>query len=78
MPAVVKFDDLHVPEPIVQILRVEPELLVEISGDLYRLMDEGKLKPYISARYALADAPQALRDLLDRKATGKVVIEADR
>ena len=56
----------------------QPELLAEITGDLYRFMDEGQLKPYVSARYALADAPQALRDLLDRKATGKIVIEADR
>ena len=56
----------------------QPELLQEITTDLYRFMDEGKLKPYVSARYPLAEAPQALRDLLDRKVTGKVVIEAHR
>ena len=56
----------------------QPELIAEITKDLYEFMDEGKLKPYVSARYALADAPQALRDLLDRKVTGKVVIEANR
>jgi len=56
----------------------QPELIAEITKDLYEFMDEGKLKPYVSARYALEDAPQALRDLLDRKVTGKVVIEANR
>ena len=56
----------------------QPELMAEITRDLDGFMDEGKLNPYVSARYALADAPQALRDLLDRKVTGKVVIEANR
>ncbi|MCR9097451.1 MAG: NADPH:quinone oxidoreductase family protein [bacterium] len=56
----------------------QPELLQEITTDLYAFMEEGKLKPYVSARYPLAEAPQALRDLLDRKVTGKVVIEANR
>ena len=56
----------------------QPELIAEITKDLYEFMDGGKLKPHVSARYALAEAPQALRDLLDRKVTGKVVIEANR
>lgn len=56
----------------------QPELLKEITTDLYAWMEEGKLNPYVSARYSLKEAPQALRDLLDRKVTGKVVIEANR
>lgn len=56
----------------------QPELLAEITRDLDALMDEGKLNPYVSARYPLAEAPQALRDLLDRRVTGKVVVEAHR
>ena len=56
----------------------QPELRDEISAALYRLADEGKLNPYVSARYPLAEAPQALRALLDRKVTGKVVIECNR
>ncbi len=55
----------------------QPELLAEITADLDRFLAEGKLHPYVSARYPLAAAPQALRDLLDRKVTGKVVIEAN-
>ena len=56
----------------------QPELLEEISNELWSLLDAGKLNPYVSARYPLTDAPQALQDLLDRKVTGKVVIEANR
>jgi len=44
--------------------------LAEISG----LIAEGKLKPHISARVPLARAGEAIRLLMDRKATGKVVV----
>jgi len=53
----------------------EPELMKEIVKGLDTLASEGRLNPYVSGRYPLAQAPQALRDLLDRKVTGKVVIE---
>ena len=56
----------------------QPELRDEVSRDLEALAAEGKLNPYVSARYSLAEAPQALRALLDRKVTGKVVIEPNR
>ena len=56
----------------------QPALRDEIARDLDRLSAEGKLNPYVSARYPLEEAPQALRDLLDRKVTGKVVIEPNR
>ena len=36
---------------------------------------EGKLDPYVSARYPLEEAPRALADLLGRRVVGKVVIE---
>jgi NADPH2:quinone reductase len=35
---------------------------------------EGKLKPHISMRFALPDAGQALKALISRKATGKVLV----
>jgi len=53
----------------------EPELMKEIVKGLATLASEGRINPYVSGRYPLAQAPQALRDLLDRKVTGKVVIE---
>ncbi len=53
----------------------EPELLAEIVAELDGLATEGRLNPYVSGRYPLDQAPDALRALLDRKVTGKVVIE---
>ena len=37
-------------------------------------MMQGKLRPHICARYPLAEGRTALNDLMNRKATGKVVI----
>ncbi len=50
----------------------------EYSGSTKKMFDfvsEGRLNPYVSGRYPLDQAPQALRALLDRKVTGKVVVE---
>jgi NADPH:quinone reductase len=44
---------------------------------LFTWLAQGKLRPHISARYPLAQGAQALQYLLDRKATGKVVITND-
>ena len=42
--------------------------------ELFEWLAAGKLRPQISARYGLDDAPKALRAMMDRKVTGKVVI----
>jgi len=42
--------------------------------DLFALYTSGKVKPPITKAYKLAEAPQALRDVMDRKVKGKVVI----
>lgn len=44
---------------------------------LFGWLMQGKIKPHISAEYPLEQAPQALNDLLERKATGKVVLVVD-
>jgi len=56
----------------------DPTLRASIDRELDALAAAGKLNPYVSERYALADAPKALRALLDRKVTGKVVVEPHR
>ncbi len=53
----------------------EPETRDSIERDLLGFIEKGELKPLVSKRYPLEQAPQALRDMLDRKAVGKVVIE---
>jgi NADPH2:quinone reductase len=56
----------------------EPARRDAIAAELDALMEDGRLNPYVSERYTLAQAPQALRALLDRKVLGKVVVEPNR
>jgi NADPH2:quinone reductase len=44
-------------------------------AELFELYQSGAIKPRISARYALADVPQALSAMMDRKVQGKIVID---
>jgi NADPH2:quinone reductase len=55
----------------------EPQLNMSNFHKLFQWFKEGKLKPHVSRTYPLADTPQALRDLLSRKATGKLVVTTD-
>lgn len=43
--------------------------------ELRQLFTEGKLRPYIGARFPLRDSAVALRYVADRKAQGKVIID---
>lgn len=52
-----------------------PELVAEIGADLGRLADEGFVSPMVGAVYPLEEGPQALRDLDERRATGKLVLK---
>lgn len=52
----------------------EPETRDAIERDLLGFMASGELRPHISRRYSLAEAPVALRDMIDRKLVGKVVV----
>ncbi|WP_334187684.1 NADPH:quinone oxidoreductase family protein [Noviherbaspirillum sp.] len=58
--------------------RREPKANAAAMRELMGWMAEGKIKPHISGRYALADTPQALNDMAARKVTGKVVIQPQR
>ena len=46
--------------------------------ELMKWLREGKIKPHISGRYALAETANALNDLAARKVTGKIVIQPER
>jgi NADPH2:quinone reductase len=52
----------------------EPKLHEGNVRDLFKMYAEGKIKPRISARYPLAEGGKAIRALMDRKATGKLVV----
>jgi len=55
-------------------LRRAPELIPVAAKALMDLYAAGKIKPYVSARFAFEDAPAALRSVADRKSTGKVIL----
>ena len=52
----------------------EPQANLAAMRQLMGWLAEGKIRPHISARYALEDTAQALKDMAARKVTGKVVI----
>ena len=58
--------------------RREPAANLMAMEQLMGWLAAGKIKPYVSARYALADTAAALNDMAARKVTGKIVIEPQR
>jgi len=52
----------------------EPKRNQENLAELMRWVQEGKLKPYVSKTYPLAKAADALNDIAERRAKGKIVL----
>ena len=52
----------------------EPGFVAEAAAGLGALIDKGQLTPLIGATYPLENGAQALRDLADRQAVGKLVL----
>ena len=52
----------------------EPKVNAENFRQLFAWFSEGKLKPHVSQQSPLAEAARAMRDMLERKATGKLVL----
>ncbi len=53
----------------------EPQANMDNFEQLKNWFAEGRIQPHVSQTYALADVPQAMNDLLTRKATGKLVVK---
>lgn len=53
----------------------QPADAAAADAELTRLLASGRVVPYVSARYRLEDAAQALLDLSERRAIGKVLVE---
>ncbi len=54
----------------------EPQNYKQDIVEMFQWVQEGKLRPHISARYPLAQGAQAINDMMNRKVMGKVVITA--
>jgi NADPH2:quinone reductase len=53
----------------------KPDVGAEIGAEVTRLVDEGFIRPVVGARFSLEEAAQALHEIDDRRATGKVVLD---
>ncbi|MBI1252216.1 MAG: zinc-binding dehydrogenase [Alphaproteobacteria bacterium] len=51
-----------------------PKANADNIADLFRLYDAGKIKPRVSKRFPLERGGEAIRELMDRKAQGKIVV----
>jgi NADPH2:quinone reductase len=65
---------LYVQRPTLGTYARTPELLRELAGALFELIDSGRLDVRIGARYPLEQARQAHEDLEARKTTGKLLL----
>jgi len=54
----------------------EPQNFREDVQEMFAWVQQGKLRPHISAHYPLAQGAQAITDMMNRKVMGKVVITA--
>ena len=52
----------------------DPEANEANIKELFEMYEAGKIKPHVSNTYPLEKAPDAIRELMDRKAKGKVVV----
>jgi NADPH:quinone reductase len=52
-----------------------PELCREVGARIAQLIDAGFVRPLVGARFALERASEALKEIDERRATGKVVLE---
>jgi NADPH2:quinone reductase len=54
----------------------EPEVHHANMAELYAMHAAGQLKPMISARFPISEGGKAIRQMMDRKVTGKVIVTA--
>ena len=57
-----------------EMMKRNPEKSIELDAGLNKLIAAGGIHPHISGRYRLEQIPEALHALLERKATGKLLV----
>jgi NADPH:quinone reductase len=55
--------------------QAHPEYIKKAQGDLERMLGEEMIRPVVTKRYPLSEAPRAMRDLAERKIVGKAALE---
>jgi len=54
---------------------VNPDAHNENVAELFTMYSDGKIKPHVTSKYPLSAGGDAIRELADRRAKGKVVVE---
>ncbi|RWS13172.1 synaptic vesicle membrane protein VAT-1-like isoform X2, partial [Dinothrombium tinctorium] len=54
------------------------EYIREVVNKVYKLFEEGKVKPVIDSSWAFEDIPEAMQKLHDRKNIGKIVLDPEQ
>ena len=54
--------------------KFNPQQIKRTQSDLYRLWNDGRIKPVIYRKFEFENLPQALAELAERKSYGKVVL----
>ena len=54
--------------------QVAPHLVEAATPELFELYAQGKIRPHVSRRFPLEEAPRALEEVTGRRSTGKVVL----
>jgi NADPH2:quinone reductase len=54
--------------------RIDPKMPLDVAAGLAKMYDDGYIDPVVGSRYPLERAPDALREIESRRATGKVVL----
>ncbi|MBJ7599019.1 MAG: alcohol dehydrogenase [Candidatus Nephthysia bennettiae] len=54
--------------------KMAPRLIDEATAQLFELYAQGKIRPHISRRFPLEQAPTAIAEVTGRQSTGKVVL----
>ena len=57
--------------------QAEPALHRDNMNELLAWYNEGRIKPHVSKHFSLDEGPAAIRWMMDRKATGKVVLTVE-
>lgn len=52
----------------------QPDANAENVAELFALYEAKKIKPHVTSRYPLSEGADAITELMDRRATGKVVV----
>jgi NADPH:quinone reductase len=59
-------------------IRNDPERYRAMLDELTTMWAEGRLTPHVSKTYPLAEAAQAVRDVAERRAVGRIVVAVQR